>query len=280
MKNKKIIPLILVVILSILLVVCFGGKLFKHNHRFSRENTDELYLKEKATCTSSAEYYYSCRCGQKGSKTFDYGEPLPHIYESEVVSDMYLCSAATRESPAKYYYSCNNCVRRGTKTFTYGKRLQDIWGYNYYIDYQFGETTDEWFIKTCEKVDGTFENSATNDAELLVEVLYDCNNDISIFLYEYAREDNLVKNSSSRYSDYYKIIIKNEKEKKCEVRGQMYPGGDRIYIIGRYHNAVLDLMKTSEKLKFYIEYETYPTTRYRFDLNMNNFNDMLREMQK
>ena len=33
-------------------------------------------------------------------------------------------------------------------------------------------------------LNGTFENSATDNSPLFVEVLYDCNDEISIFLYE------------------------------------------------------------------------------------------------
>ena len=278
-KTKKFIPIIIVIVICIILIA-FGGTIFKHHHRFSQELAEDIYLEKEATCTTLATYYYSCKCGEKGSETFCYGKTSPHIYEKKIISDEYLYSEATRESAARYCYACTVCERKGIKTFKYGTRLQDKWGYNYYIDYQFGEETDEWFIKTHEMLDGTFENSATNDAELLVEVLYDCNDEISIFLYEYAREDNLVKNSSSRYIDYYKIIVKNEDDKKVEARGQMHPGGDRIYIIDRYHKSVLNLMKTSELLKFYIEYEDSPTTRYRFDMDMSNFNDMLREMEK
>ena len=282
MKNiniKKKILIITIIIFSIILVA-FGGIIFKHHHRFSQEIIDEVYLKEEATCTTSAIYYYSCKCGEKGSKTFNYGKTIPHIYEKKIISDMYLYSEATRESAARYCYACAICERKGVKTFKHGTRLQDEWGYNYYIDNEFGEKTNEWYITTLESLDGTFENSATDNAKLLVEILYDCDDTISIFLHEYAREDDLVKNSSSRYIDYYKIVIKNEKEIKYEARGQMHPGGDRIYIIDKYHKSVLDLMKTSKTLKFYIEFEDSPTTQYRFDVDMNNFNDALKDMMR
>ena len=191
----------------------------------------------------------------------------------------YLCSKATTNSPAKYYYACTFCKQKGTKTFEHGSPLKDTWVYNYYIDHQFGEKTDEWYIETMEYLDGTFENSATDNSPLLVEILYDCNDWISIFLYEYADEDNLVKNSSSQYKDYYKIVVKNEKGQTYEARGQMWPGGDRIYIIDTYHTDVLNLMKTSQTLKFYIQNEDYPTTQYRFEVDMNNFNDVLNDIQ-
>ncbi len=255
------------------------NRIQEHTHVFSIKTVDSTHLKEKATCTSPAEYYYSCSCGEISSfTTFNYGEPSLHSF-SKKIEDKYLASKATKEHPAKYYYACSVCGARSTETFESGESLQDEWDYNYYVDNQFNEKTDEWYIGS-EKLDGTFENSATNDADLLVEILYDCNDCISIFLYEYARENNLVKNSSSKYKDYYKIVVKNESGKTYEARGQMHPGEDRIYIIDTYHASVLKLMKTSKNLKFFIQSEDSPTTQYRFDVDMNNFTDLVKKMQK
>lgn len=247
-------------------------------HTFEK-NVNDAYLKKKATCTTPATYYYSCSCGKKSNETFTNGATASHNYSAKNPTSKYLCSEATKTSPAKYYYACSVCQKSGTKTYEYGNPLQDSWGYNYYVDYQFGEKTDEWYVTTHELLDGTFENSATDDASLLVKILYDCNDEISIFLYEYADEDNLVKNNSSSYKDYYKIVIKNENGKTYEARGQMWPGGDRIYIIDTYHSTVLEMMKTSTTIKFFIQSEDSPTTQYRFEVDMSNFNDVVADMQ-
>ena len=227
-----------------------------------------------ATCTSPK----TCQlCGQIQ------GVAKGHDFSSQAIQSSYLYSEATTNSPAIYYYSCRFCLQKGTETFEYGaplKELKDSWGYNYYIDNQFGEKTDEWFVTTMELIEGTFENSATENSPLLVKILYDCDDTISIFLYEYADTDNLVKNSSSEYKDYYKIVVKNEKGQTYEARGQMWGGGDRIYVIDTYHSSVLDLMKTSETLKFYIQFEDSPTTQYRFEVDMSNFNDIVNKMQQ
>ena len=152
----------------------------------------------------------------------------------------------------------------------------DIWKYNYYVDSQFGFETEDWYLTTINYIEGTFSNSATTDDELYVELLYDCNDEISIFLYEYANISyGLVKNNSSSEIDYYEIAIRNEDGYIYSARGQMHPGGDRIYIIDIYHDAILNLMRTSDNLQFYIENETWTTTHYKFDVDMNNFNDVL-----
>ena len=257
-------------------IFSYGEKL---SHSFSQKVTTSQYLQTKATCSKPAYYYYSCKCGIHNNYVFTYGATLPHSFTEKDVSDMYLCSSATSTSAATYYYSCSSCGKRGTETFKYGDPLKDSWRYNYYVDYQFGEPTDEWYVTTCELLDGTFENSATDNASLLVEILYDCNDEISIFLHEYADTDNLVKNSSSQYKKYYKIVIKNENGKTYEARGQINAGGDRIYVIDTYHSSVLKMMKTSQNLRFYIEYEDSPTTQYRFDVDMTNFNDVVDSMK-
>lgn len=48
-----------------------------HVHNYSEKNTAIQYQKSAATCITSAVYYYSCICGEKGSDTFD-GEVIPH----------------------------------------------------------------------------------------------------------------------------------------------------------------------------------------------------------
>lgn len=206
------------------------------------------------------------------------GEAIGHDFSGKITSDSYLYSDATNQSPAKYYYSCIFCQKQGVEVFEFGQALPNRWEYSFYVDNQFGEPTNEWYIISY-MLDGTFENSATDDAPLLAEIIYDCNDEISIFLYEYADTDNLVKNPSSQYKDYYKIVVKNEKGQTYEAQGQMWPGEDRIFIIDTYHSSVLNLMKTSKQLKFYIEYEDSPTTQYRFEVDMSNFNDVLDDFQ-
>ena len=49
-----------------------------HTHNFNQEKAEEAYLQKAATCTASAVYYKSCRCGEKGEETFTVGEPLGH----------------------------------------------------------------------------------------------------------------------------------------------------------------------------------------------------------
>ena len=55
-----------------------------HIHSYCVENTESEYLKELATCTSPAVFYYSCVCGEKGSETFFYGATADHTIVKDV----------------------------------------------------------------------------------------------------------------------------------------------------------------------------------------------------
>ena len=63
-----------------------GAKTSEHDP--SAEKADDKYLKSAATCTAKAVYYKSCAiCGEKGTETFEYGNPLGHDYGAWTSND-------------------------------------------------------------------------------------------------------------------------------------------------------------------------------------------------
>ncbi len=58
-----------------------------HSHNFNKKIAEERFLKSAATCVSKAVYYFSCKCGEKGEQTFEYGEPLPHSYNADRICE-------------------------------------------------------------------------------------------------------------------------------------------------------------------------------------------------
>lgn len=91
------------------------------DHVFDRESTSQIYQFSKATCARQATYFYSCsKCGEKGTKTFAYGDLLAHNFTARNANDKYLASEATCTEQATYYYSCSECGEKGTQTFAYG----------------------------------------------------------------------------------------------------------------------------------------------------------------
>ena len=51
-----------------------------HVHNYNVALAEEKFLCTPADTQNAATYYYSCLCGDKGTETFSYGEPLPISY--------------------------------------------------------------------------------------------------------------------------------------------------------------------------------------------------------
>ena len=49
-------------------------------HVFDQQVASDAYLASPATCTTPAQYYYSCVCGAAGTETFSYGEAKGHTF--------------------------------------------------------------------------------------------------------------------------------------------------------------------------------------------------------
>ncbi len=56
-----------------------------HTHSYTMKRVNSTYLASEATCTTSAQYYYSCECGSADhSSTFEHGEKSAHSYKDMV----------------------------------------------------------------------------------------------------------------------------------------------------------------------------------------------------
>lgn len=84
-------------------LIARGQQIAKLPHTFTRKNTSSKYLKSAADCTHPAVYYYSCfECGEKGTQTFESGEPLGHNYVG-------VYTKPTRKSNGFTTYTCSRC---------------------------------------------------------------------------------------------------------------------------------------------------------------------------
>jgi hypothetical protein len=72
-----------------------------HTCSFDQKVSSEKYLSAPASCTAPAKYFYSCTCGEKGTKTFTHGEALPHTYDNACDESCNVCNAA-RTAPHSY----------------------------------------------------------------------------------------------------------------------------------------------------------------------------------
>ena len=83
-----------------------NGTLTVSEHSFDQEVADANYLKSAADCTHVAVYYKSCKCGEKGTETFESGEPLGHDYKAVEGSAVApTCEKAGKEADQK----CERC---------------------------------------------------------------------------------------------------------------------------------------------------------------------------
>ena len=51
-----------------------SSNVVQHTHVYNQEVAETKYLRTVATCTSKAVYYKSCKCGEIGAETFEYGD--------------------------------------------------------------------------------------------------------------------------------------------------------------------------------------------------------------
>ena len=86
--------------------VITGKEIPATGHTFDKEVTDAKYLKSAADCTHAAVYYKSCACGEKGTETFESGEPLGHDYKAvEGTAVAPTCEKPGKEADQK----CERC---------------------------------------------------------------------------------------------------------------------------------------------------------------------------
>ena len=84
-----------------------------HTHDYTEKVADEEYLAANATCTKRATYYYSCECGEKGSATFEYGDPLGHSFTDYISDNNATC---TEDGTETAICDRDGCTEKFTRT--------------------------------------------------------------------------------------------------------------------------------------------------------------------
>ena len=99
---------------SLFMVGCKNNN--KHTHSFTVETVADKYLSSAATCTQKAKYYYSCKCGEKGTETFEYGDALGHKFTHYVSGNDATCTEDGTKTA-----TCDRCDETDTVTDTGSK---------------------------------------------------------------------------------------------------------------------------------------------------------------
>ena len=80
-------------------------------HTFDQKVVEDEYLRTPTTCTHSAVYFYSCACGEMGTETFTYQEPLGHAWSEGVITTKPTCT-----QPGVITFTCGNCQDKREET--------------------------------------------------------------------------------------------------------------------------------------------------------------------
>ena len=112
-KMKKLIlsALSLTFILSAAFFASGCGKKDNHTHSFTQEIAEDKYLASNATCSEGARYYYSCKCGETGTETFEYGASLGHKFTNYVSDNNAKCTEDGTKTA-----KCDRCSETDTVT--------------------------------------------------------------------------------------------------------------------------------------------------------------------
>ena len=90
MKKKAVLIVLGLIIAASIVGVIVLGK--KHTHVFNEQVAENEYFYSEATCTQKAKYYYSCKCGEKGTETFEYGDALDHKFTNYISGNDATCT--------------------------------------------------------------------------------------------------------------------------------------------------------------------------------------------
>ena len=154
------------------------------------------------------------------------------------------------------------------------KRSDDfgMWEIAYYVD-SFKTPTDEAYIRNKKYIQGTFSNSATTSSSLNVLFLID-KDSVAIIMDEYG--SYRVNNPYSSEIKSYKMLVRADSNNTYTFYLHIKPGGDRLFFSNKDREGeMIDLLKNSLRLEFYIEDQQYKTSTYNFTIeNTLNFTDI------
>lgn len=134
-----------------------------------------------------------------------------------------------------------------------------MWSVLYYVD-EFGEPTQNGYIRNTSYIGGTFSNTATQNSDLNVRFLISNASDISIQLYEYGGNNPVKAYSSERY----RILIQDKDGKRYTLGATNY--SDRLSFDNEASRQVHSILMKGGTIKFRIYESDTPTTEYDFTI--------------
>lgn len=162
MKNILKVTFYMLFVFSSVLILSACTNSNKHTHYFNQKIASVDYLVNSATCIDSATYFYSCKCGEKSDKVFEYGESLGHSFINYTYNNDASCDVdGTKTAICERV----NCDRTHTQIALNTALEHEFTNYILYSSATCLE--DETQIATCDRINCnksniiTIENTAT-----------------------------------------------------------------------------------------------------------------------
>lgn len=146
------------------------------------------------------------------------------------------------------------------------------WYIKHYVDDFKEEIADQWYVEGVFY--GTFSNSATTNSKCSANVVYDYDNRLTFFLFDYGTHQ--LKNSYSSKADYYTVKYKDSKGTIRELSAYIPAEGDRMFI--NDFTPLLEAIKTGN-VSIQITDNKYSTNVYNFVIESDNFTEILTEVK-
>ena len=152
------------------------------------------------------------------------------------------------------------------------------WEVKYFVD-DFGDPTNQGYITNNKILEGQFSNSATTNAKLLAYFIVKDSSNVALKLFEYG--SNAVKAYST---DNYSVKIKDDNGKTYAFNGNMYKGGDRLYIDDSYKKKHVSqmhhLLLKGGKLTIVIKGTEYSLTSYKLSFDATGYKNAYNQLYK
>ncbi len=185
-------------------------------------DTDEEYLKSKATCVAKAVYYKSCsNCGTKSTITFEHGDVLAHVFEQKILDYAHRINRANCTSMASYWYDCKNCNVNAKNIDKTGMTDEEVEALKF-VDEESGlDLTNHTAIETVPVKNPT----CTEAGHSAYKICTDCNTPIT----EKVDYEKLSHDFSGAYK-YYVATEEGQKDqhnrkcKNCDAYGYAVDG--------------------------------------------------------
>jgi hypothetical protein len=216
MKRKLVMTLLT---LTFTLCSIFGLTACGHECKFDQQIANQTYIANNATCTEKPKYFYSCKCGKKGTETFEHGEKLEHLFTNYVYNNDATCLENGTETATCDRDNCNETnkrVKEDSAGHTYSNKGECICGEK--ADIILFDGTAPLFsvgkanclvMENCpENLSATFYFYNESGVEVLVEVsVFDENDNVVIPKKQNVTsiELNFVQGKS-----YYIVVIPTE----------------------------------------------------------------------